>query len=107
VSLGEKSGPVGLTANPFDLENLIWQCLDFATQAAGEAKQLVLRAETTGDGVRIRIQGLAGLTDGSAAFFPGWDERILLSSLGGGLKKVDQEKEMIINFFKNEQEDGV
>ncbi|MDY6850751.1 MAG: sensor histidine kinase [Thermodesulfobacteriota bacterium] len=73
--------PVTINTSPFVLQNLIWLCLDFAMDAAGEGKIVTLIAEETKDGPRIRFTRLQGLSEAPGDMFPSEQEKALLGLL--------------------------
>jgi signal transduction histidine kinase len=77
--------PVNIRTNQFFLENLMWLCLDFAMDAAGGGKTVVLSTEKTGNGALIRLTGLEGLLGTSEIIFPGKREEALIRALNGKL----------------------
>ena len=98
VTLGPEpvSGPVIISCNPFLLENLVWSCLDFAMDLAGEEKNIGLAAEKKGKGVRIRLTGLGGLKEGAVSAFPGEGEKALLAALRAELEVNEEGGELVI-----------
>ena len=88
--------PVVFTTIPFFLENMVWRCLDFAMDAAGEGKNIGLEAEGLEDGVRIRFTQLAGLTETSKAGFPGPEEQALMDALEADLAADAQAREIVL-----------
>jgi C4-dicarboxylate-specific signal transduction histidine kinase len=78
-------GRVTVRTNPFILENLIWLCLDFAIDGAGESKTVILGCETGENGVRIRIKGLKGLRGVPEGAFPKEEHNALLRAVKGDL----------------------
>jgi signal transduction histidine kinase len=83
VALQQKSATtrVVIDANPFFLENLVWLCLDFAMDSAGEGKTVGLEAEETDKGARIRFTRLQGLSERKTEVFPGEREKALMDAL--------------------------
>lgn len=53
--------PVMLTTNPFRLINLIWLCVDFAMDWAGNMETIRIFPENTTAGVILKLSGLEGL----------------------------------------------
>jgi signal transduction histidine kinase len=83
VALEQKSATtrVVIDADPFFLENLVWLCLDFAMDSAGEGKTVGLEAEETDKGARIRFTRLQGLSERQTEVFPGEREKALMDAL--------------------------
>lgn len=90
------SGPVIMKGNPFLLENLVWRCLDFAMDRAGEGKIIGLVAEKVEKGVRIRFTGLAGLSEGSRTGFPAEREKALFALLKADFKADEVAGELVV-----------
>jgi C4-dicarboxylate-specific signal transduction histidine kinase len=67
VEVLRAAAPVHATTWPFLLLNLLWLCLEQALAAAGEGRSLQLAAEPAAEGVSIRISGLGGLRENTAA----------------------------------------
>jgi C4-dicarboxylate-specific signal transduction histidine kinase len=76
--------PVMIRTKPFYLKNLLWLCLDFAIDAVGETKTVLLTVEAEQNGARIALSQLEGLAQLTAKGFPGERESTLL-----GLLKAD------------------
>jgi C4-dicarboxylate-specific signal transduction histidine kinase len=83
VALEQKSPKtrVMIGTNPFFLENLVWLCLDFAMDCAGEGKTVFLEAEETDKRARIRFTGLQCLSERHTEVFPGEREKALMDAL--------------------------
>jgi C4-dicarboxylate-specific signal transduction histidine kinase len=93
--------PLVIRTNPFLLENLIWLCLDFAMQAVGEAKTVVLIAEATEMGARLRFGGLETLNDAPHDVFPGATEKALLEALNADLSVDIDTREVVMMLPKD------
>ena len=93
--------PLVIRTNPFLLENLIWLCLDFAMQAVGEAKTVVLIAEATEMGARLRFGGLETLNDAPRDVFPGATEKALLGTLKADLSVDIDTRELVVMLPKD------
>lgn len=78
LGLESPAGPVTVAANPFILQNLLWSCLNFAIEAAGEGKSIGLTAERRDPGALIRFTRLEGLAEAPAKAFPSEKERGLV-----------------------------
>ena len=61
LELNTSTNPLFITTNNFFLENLLWQCLDFAMDAAGQGKTVALKAKMTENDAVIRFSHLEGL----------------------------------------------
>jgi len=61
LELNTPTNPLFITTNNFFLENLLWQCLDFSMDAAGQGKIVALNAEMTENHAVIRFSQLNGL----------------------------------------------
>jgi C4-dicarboxylate-specific signal transduction histidine kinase len=70
-----------ITTNPFLLEILVWLCMDFAMEMAGNEKKVRLSAEETENGGRIRFDQLEALRGATDVEFPGEVEKALLAAL--------------------------
>ena len=81
VELNAEAAPVVVCTNPFLLETLIWFCLEFAMDAAGNEKRVCISAEKTQDKAIVRFTGLAGLALIQPDSFPGGCEKSLLTAL--------------------------
>ena len=93
--------PVMITTNPFFLKTLVWLCLDFAMDAAGENKSVGLMVEEAEDGARIRITKLAGLKEVPLDTFPSEQQKAMLSVLSAKLAANVEDGEIMITLSKN------
>lgn len=93
--------PVITTTVPFVLQNLIWLCLDFAMDAAGEGKAVNLITEETKDGPRIRFTRLQGLAEAPRDIFPAERENALLGSLQAELSADLGAGELVLSLGKD------
>ncbi|MGD8983403.1 MAG: histidine kinase dimerization/phospho-acceptor domain-containing protein [Desulfobacteraceae bacterium] len=93
--------PVMITTNPFFLKTLVWLCLDFAMDAAGENKCVGLMAEEAENGARIRITKLAGLKEVPLDTFPSEQQKAMLSALSAKLAADVEDGEIMITLSKN------
>jgi len=73
--------PVKITTNPFLLENLIWLCLDFAMDAAGEGNTIDIITEKTENGAQVRFMQVEDLAKAPLDRFPAEREKALLDRL--------------------------
>ena len=92
--------PVALQTAPFLLMNLIWLCLEFAMSAAGDEKQVELKAEAVDGRVRIRFRRLAGMTPALLNSFPSDRGKNLLEMLGAELTVELEQKEIVLDLTK-------
>ncbi len=72
---------VKVTTNPFLLQNIIWLCLDFALEAAGDEKIVkieVVRDESNKMFINFKIKGF---TNESGKAFPTDEEHAILDAL--------------------------
>jgi hypothetical protein len=90
-----------ITTNPFFLKTLVWLCLDFAMDAAGENKCVGLMAEEAENGARIRITKLAGLKEVPLDTFPSEQQKAMLSALSAKLAADVEDGEIMITLSKN------
>ncbi len=92
--------PVMITTNPFFLKTLVWLCLDFAIDAAGEQKSVGLGAEEIENGARVRFTKLAGLKELPLDAFPSERQRALLSVLNAEVATNVTDGEIVITLSK-------
>lgn len=88
--------PVTIRTAPFLLMNLIWLCLDFAVNAAGDDKIVEVAIQKTETGAQIQFRRLAGLAEAPLGAFPAERERNLLHMLGAELALDTQNNEFVI-----------
>ncbi len=83
VSLKRTSSeiPVLIHTNEYDLQNLVWRCLDFAMNGAGQKSEILVASEKTDDGVRIRVSAAGGFSGECCSDFPGRTEKDLTAAL--------------------------
>lgn len=83
VTLEPKSTavPVTINTNPFFLENLIWLCLDFVMDAAGEGNTIDIVTEKTENGAQVRFMQVEDLAKAPLDEFPAEREKALLDTL--------------------------
>lgn len=93
--------PVMITTNPFFLKTLVWLCLDFAMDVAGEQKSVGLWAEETKSGARVRFTKLAGLKELPLDIFPSEQQRAVLSVLNAKVATNVSDGEIVITLSKN------
>lgn len=61
--VSESCESVSITTNPFILETLIGRAIDAALPSVGVARTAIVSAEPTGEGLIVKIDGLAGLAE--------------------------------------------
>jgi C4-dicarboxylate-specific signal transduction histidine kinase len=82
VDLRYSGDPVVIHTRPFFLENVIWLCLDFAMNLAGEKGAIALSPEEDRGIVRVRFTGVESLRKAQPSGFPGEREKPLFEVLG-------------------------
>ena len=95
------SKPVIITTNPFFLKTLVWLCLDFAIDAAGEEKSVGLGVEESENSGRVRFTKLAGLKEVPLDTFPSERQRAVLSVLNAKVTTNVSDREIVITLSKN------
>lgn len=90
--------PVTLRTAPFFFMNLIWLCLDFAMDAAGEDKIVELVTQKTEDGVEVLFKRLGGLAGAPLKPFPAEHEKGLCELLGAELEISIANQEIVVRF---------
>jgi len=98
VQLKLEDRPVELRTAPFFLLNLLWLCLNFAMDAAGEDKRVELVPQKTGDGINIFLKGLGGLAEAPVQPFTAEHEKDLCDLLGAELEVHLGKQEMVVRF---------
>ena len=93
--------PVMITTNPFFLKTLVWLCLDFAMDAAGEQQSVGLGAEEAENGARVRFTKLAGLKDLPLDTFPSERQRAVLNVLNAEVATNVTDGEIVITLSKD------
>ncbi len=100
IDLTPSQGPATMTTNPFFLENLLWLCLDFAMDLAGEDKRVGVFIENSANGLQIRLAGLVNLAAAPEGAFPGKEAKALLDALGAAVTADPESGELVITFFE-------
>lgn len=96
--------PVTLTADPFFLINLIWLCIDFSANWAGDGKTIAASPEQTSEGVAIKLSGLEGLSAAAPGeIAPDKKLQALLDDLNVRLTIPDGAKSLVFMFTKGGQ----
>ncbi len=88
--------PVTINTNPFFLENLIWLCLDFAMDAAGEGNTIDIITVKTENGAQIRFMQVEGVAKAPPEKFPTEREKALLDLLKADLSADVEVGELVI-----------
>jgi C4-dicarboxylate-specific signal transduction histidine kinase len=99
VSVDPKLGenPMMVRTAPFVLMNLLWLCLDFAMDAAGEDKIVELVTQKTEAGIQVFFKRLAGLAGAPLKPFPAEPEKRLRDLLGAELEVSAENQEIVIS----------
>ena len=85
------SAPMMIRTSPFFLQNLLWLCLDFAMNSAGNGKTINLLLEKAEGGARLRFMPLDRISDTTDRGFPEAPVRALLAALQAELN-IDEGK---------------
>ena len=88
---------ITITTNQFFLEHLVWLCLEFATDKAGDEKLVGLILEKAGSAVRIRFTGLEDLQTPTINSFPTDATKALLEAIGAKISVDGGAGELVIN----------
>jgi signal transduction histidine kinase len=88
---------------PFFLINLLWVCLDFAMEAAGEDKFIEIATQKTAAGAQIRFRQLKSLAQASRGAFPAERELSLLNLLGAELNVNAESGELTVALAGNKE----
>jgi len=88
--------PLMIKTNPFLLKNLIWLCLGFAMDVAGDGRQVELTGQETQGGAQVKMTRLQGLGKIPPKGFPGKGEKAILSALGADLNADTEAGELVI-----------
>lgn len=99
IELNDAAAPVVVNTNPFLLETLVWFCLDFAMDAAGDGKRVGISVKRLQNNAIIKFSGLKGLAGILSEKFPGEREKALLSSLNATASVDPATKEIVISFL--------
>ncbi len=91
---------VAITTRPFFLENLIWLCLDFAMDVAGDGKSVKLIAQEEKNSAIIKFTQLKGLAEHQLDNFPGKQEKALLEVLKAELLPDQNAGEIVLTLLK-------
>jgi len=78
VDLNPTPENVSVTTNPFFLSHLLWLCMDYALDTAGEDKKITIDTQKQGPDIRICFMGLcAGCNESRKALFTEQAKNIL------------------------------
>jgi C4-dicarboxylate-specific signal transduction histidine kinase len=94
-------GPLRLKTSPFFLMNLLWLCLDFAMDAAGEEKMVELVTQNTEAGIQVFFKGLGGLTGAPLKLFPAEPEKGLCGLIGAELEVSPGKREIVVRIAED------
>ena len=94
-------GPLRLKTSPFFLMNLLWLCLDFAMDAAGEDKMVELVTQNTDAGIQVFFKGLGGLAGAPLKPFPAEPEKGLCVLIGAELEVSPGKREMVVRIAED------
>jgi len=95
LDVAPSTEPLQVVSAPFLLQNVVWLCIDFAIQSIRPGDRLVLQAEKTGGGARVRIQAPSGLSHAAMdQFLPADRFRVLLEGLKATLA-IDESRQVI------------
>jgi C4-dicarboxylate-specific signal transduction histidine kinase len=97
----DNEGPLKLRTAPFFLMNLLWLCLDFAMDAAGEDKIVELVPQKTEAGIQIFFKGLGGLAGAPLKPFPAEPEKGLCGLLGAELEVSSGNREIVVRIAED------
>jgi signal transduction histidine kinase len=92
--------PLEIQTAPFFLLNLLWLCLDFAMDAAGEEKTIELVTRKTDAGVGVFFKGLGGLAGAREKPFPTEPEKGLCGVLGAEMEVNSGKRELVVRISK-------
>jgi C4-dicarboxylate-specific signal transduction histidine kinase len=98
---------VTITANQFFLEHLIWLCLEFAMDKAGEDKIVELILEKEGNAVRIIFTGLIGLQPPAMDSFQTDATKALLEAIGAKVSADGGKGELVVTLSGHEKPLGL
>jgi C4-dicarboxylate-specific signal transduction histidine kinase len=93
--------PLKLRTSPFFLMNLLWLCLDFAMDAAGEDKIVELVTQKTEAGIQVFFKGLGGLAGAPLKPFPAEHEKGLCDLLGAELEVSTGNQEIVVRISES------
>ena len=97
----DNEGPLKLRTSPFFLMNLLWLCLDFAMDAAGEDKIVELVTQKTEAGIQVFFKRLGGLAGAPLKPFPAEPEKGLCGLLGAELEVSTGNREIVVRIAED------
>ena len=92
--LGES--PMMVRTSPFLLMNLLWLCLDFAMDTAGDDKVVELVTQKTEAGIQVFFKRLGGLAGTPLKPFPAEHEKGLCDLLRAELEVSAENQEIVV-----------
>ncbi len=98
VSVDPKLGesPMMVRTSPFLLMNLLWLCLDFAMDTAGDDKVVELVTQKTEAGILVFFKRLGGLAGAPLKPFPAEHEKGLCDLLRAELEVSAENQEIVV-----------
>ena len=96
-----QKNPVKIRTSPFLLMNIIWLCLDFAMNAAGDDKIIELTTQKTETGAQIRFRRLEAMAKVPLDTFPAENEQSLLDLLNANLTLDTGGGEIVLKLSEN------
>jgi len=93
--------PFQVKTAPFYLIHLLWACLDYALQAAGEDKVVEIAVDKTAAGAQIRFGRLENLADLAEGGFPEQLGADLLDLVGAELLVNAAHRELVVALASN------
>jgi hypothetical protein len=101
IQLKRNEGPLKLRTSPFFLMNLLWLCLDFAMDAAGEDKIVELVPRNTETGIEVFFKRLGGLAEAPLKPFPAKPEKGLCDLLRTELEVSTGNQEIVVRIAED------
>jgi C4-dicarboxylate-specific signal transduction histidine kinase len=103
VSVDPKLGesPMMVRTSPFLLMNLLWLCLDFAMDTAGDDKVVELVTQKTEAGIQVFFKRLGGLAGAPLKPFPAEHEKGLCDLLRAELEVSVENQEIVVRIAED------
>ncbi len=101
IRIKQNEGPLKLRTSPFFLMNLLWLCLDFAMDTAGEDKIVELVTQKTETGIEVFFKRLGGLTGAPLKPFPAEPEKDLCDLLSAELEVSTGNQEIVVRIAED------
>jgi C4-dicarboxylate-specific signal transduction histidine kinase len=101
IELKRNEDPLKLRTSPFFLMNLLWLCLDFAMDAAGEDKIVELVSRKTETGIGVFFKRLGGLAGAPLKPFPAGSEKGLCDLLGAEVELNAANQEIVVRIAED------